>query len=262
MWTSLLAALPNDPDPRLIVQLFARERQKHKWGPSSVRTHWGALLGAGMRIPRLAHLFGKLKPQILRDVAHRLEMDMFRAMPGFTPAIDAATMNRAIQIAKIDKRQDEAAFLVVWWASVARPSDLLELHPRNVERVAETQWEITFVRGKGVVMRGQPYTLTIDSGPYHSLLQSFLKKSRYPVFSEDTMKRAVSILREMVDKFDVRMVRRGSARTMAQAGATLEQIRVYTGHTTNEQLLRYLAWGRFLKVRHKAAAKVSRLLWE
>ena len=66
------------------------------------------------------------------------------------------------------------------------------------------------------------------------------------------------VLKEHNAEWDLKSLRRGSLSTMARNGTPLEDLLLFSGHTSKATLLRYLGWGVHAKehaVRGEAAAK-------
>ena len=59
---------------------------------------------------------------------------------------------------------------------------------------------------------------------------------------------------------EARSVRRGSLQTMALAGVPLETLILYSGHTNEKTLLRYLGWGHAAGARQRQMADAGAVL--
>jgi hypothetical protein len=118
---------------------------------------------------------------------------------------------------------------------------------------------VTFRRGKGVKARG-PYTVHGPRLLHHfDELKRFVAQSTGSLF---TIKPA-----QMLETFrlhdptmEARSVRRGSLQAMAHNGVALDTLILFSGHTNEKTLLRYLGWGHSAGARQRLMAAAGSVL--
>jgi hypothetical protein len=115
---------------------------------------------------------------------------------------------------------------------------------------------VTFTTGKGVLMRGHPFTVHTSAGAWYQLLSGYLKTAKMssdPYLFGDIAKSKSArntfyktirdLYRAHDNEYDVRSTRRGSIEELATV-MPMEQLTLFSGHASVHQLNRYLRWGR------------------
>ena len=159
-------------------------------------------------------------------------------------------------------------YLDLWESTAARPMDALLLLPNNVKTLRTVHdrkvWSITFVEGKGVLIRG-PYTvhtvLTDDT-----FLQMALKHPNSPsLFPLELraliQKEVMNALKTTDQKYEQRSIRRGSLQVLAMAGADEPTLLSFSGHKHAPMLWRYLGWGMMRGKAQVAGAEAAIAAW-
>lgn len=250
-----------------ILDIFEKTLPEFSWGASSKRTKFGQLIGAVQRNPSLG-MENFAKHPLVKDRLHQLDADMWQSYVRPLPAAHKDQVQAAIVHAKSKGSLKVASFIALWWALSGRPSDVLNIKP-SLSDLESDELAVTFMTGKGVLARRQPYTVFTSVGPWHKMVASQLRKAKILQdqtsqdvwFTKEIFEQARELLRQFIPNFDSRMFRRGAARTLAKAGANLSDIRAFTGHTNDAQTLRYLGWGRFYTKQQLRSVKLARKMW-
>ena len=105
-----------------------------------------------------------------------------------------------------------------------------------------------FLEGKGVTMRGIPYTVHSTLSPEWTALftQWANTKGKFlfpPTGVPQLRKRALVAMRWVDVAYVHYSFRRGGALHLQANGATVSEIRQFTGHASDAMCLRYLEWG-------------------
>ena len=107
---------------------------------------------------------------------------------------------------------------------------------------SDTSMSVTFRRGKGVRLRG-PYTVhttAIGSTNMDAITKALPASGRiFNIKPEDML----STFRLVDRTLEAKSIRRGSLQAMAQHGVPVDTLMLYSGHTCEKTLLRYLDWG-------------------
>ena len=127
---------------------------------------------------------------------------------------------------------------------------------------------ITFVEGKGVSARGEPYTMAV-SNPFVGAVSRLLRErqghkylvSQIPAELTALATELRNILREYDSEYELRSARRGALQEMARRGTSLAVLRSISGHRSDAMLLRYLDWGRFAYAQLQPQIDATAQLW-
>jgi len=169
---------------------------------------------------------------------------------------------RIVNILSAQEEWEAMVFLLLQWATAARPFCVYQLRPSNIVFGKDNRISVLFQKGKGVTMRQSPYTVHTQIPSYHELLMSFVESrmDSPTIFSTPYETLCVTIrtvMRHFDPLYEMRSPRRGSLCCMARKGVSLRTLRQFSGHTTNRMILRYLGWGmshgRGIKKGEKAA---------
>jgi hypothetical protein len=158
-------------------------------------------------------------------------------------------------------------FLLIQWATTARPNCVYLLRPDNLVFGKKNGLSVLFLKGKGVTMRQSPYTVHTQLPPsYTPLLISFVENVMGSAqLFETPYETLTAIVRSAMRKYnpdyEMRSPRRGSLCCMARKGVSLSVLRQFSGHTTDRMILRYLGWGMSHGSGMKKGEKAATHLW-
>jgi hypothetical protein len=141
------------------------------------------------------------------------------------------------------------AILALMWMTTQRVGCILSLLKEDISSSNEDRprLRVTFRFGKGVKLRGHPYTIhttalpAFVSDPIHRIMKSL--KDTDHLFPNMTAEKMLPHIRSVDPLLEARSVRRGSLQCLAQAGCSTEVLLMYSGHTQAKTLYRYLNWG-------------------
>ena len=239
--------------------MMSRRRAEKRWTWATVLRNLCSLQGALSLLPmyrRVAHGISlKQDPvwqQTLQAIQRRAREETPRTPEAMTPEIFERTL------AAETRPQHRAALQLMFFTS-GRVGCVLLLQKEDLTFNPDGSITATFRRGKGVKARG-PYTV---HGPrlHHHLaeLQAFVASAPRKLFSI-TPPQMLSTFRLCDPRMEARSVRRGSLQTMALAGVPLETLILYSGHTNEKTLLRYLGWGHAAGARQRQMADAGAVL--
>ena len=223
--------------------MFSRLRAEKKWTWATSLKNLASTQGALALLPMyLCVPHGILLKQdvvwqqTMQATARRAREEIPRTPKAMTPEILEATL-------AAERNEQRKAALILMWFTAARVGCILQLHKEDLTIHPDTSLSVTFRRGKGVKLRG-PYTVhTTTLGTNNiTIVTNALATTRAAIF---TMSSAAMLPTfRLVDKtMEARSVRRGSLQAMATAGVPIATLMLYSGHTVEKTLLRYLNWG-------------------
>lgn len=267
-WQALLATARSAEEA---VEIFRAEAAEHTWAPSSARTALGYLIGAARRHTTnrvIAEVFAAPRlPQAVLDQAAALDKKVFESASLRQRGVSKETAVNAIVSAKAAGDIQAGAFLTLWWAHAGRLADTARLHTAAVSCSRRGRLENTMLEGKAVLQRGGPFTIYSSAGPFAPLVRAALRAAKATntqyLFQPGVAARARAFMATAAGgtTFDARNVRRGSAQNIAQHAPSLAAVRAFTGHKGDQQLIRYLRWGRGVAALRREAAASTRGLW-
>ena len=174
-------------------------------------------------------------------------------------------MAQALGLAKADPQV--ILFMLLMWALVARPGCALTVSPHHMEAVRHLL-KVRFVEGKGVKMRGVPYTVhTHCPTQWNRVIAAAIASrqgERYLFRQRDGQgirKRTIAIIRQVNARYQLYSFRRGAAITLQRTGAKIEEIMAFTGHATAMMCSRYLEWGWWDVTQAKHHSDLAKNLW-
>ena len=160
------------------------------------------------------------------------------------------------------------------WILGQRFGDFVQLAVNDF-LVKEDKVLITFRRGK-TVSYTKPYTLTLSRA--HPIVEALLQiranaqkmgwlflvtPKNESELRQSLLRKASAHLSTVDERLEVRSIRRGGLQHMASLGMTTDEIRDFSKHTSNEMLMRYLAWGQVaLEHNTRIQALADRMLAE
>ncbi len=174
-------------------------------------------------------------------------------------------LNRALTMAQSDP--PVRMFMILMWSLVARPGCALTVSPPHMDASGD-RLKVRFVEGKGVKMRGVPYTVhTHCPSRWNSLVTAAIANrqgERYLFRQSDgtgIRKRTLALIREIDVRYQLYSFRRGAAITLQRTGATINEIMSFTGHATAMMCSRYLEWGWWDVTLAKRYTTLAKKLW-
>jgi len=240
-----------------------------KW--SAVQTIMGNLMGA-IRDSRMhgAHIMvhdeGKMMQKIDRTLEKRSNAEP-TLFPYAAPYESVQTAQRTLRKASKPLNTLAALYLQIWHATAARPQDPLCLQKGSIKTFREVQgmrvWSITYLKGKGVILRG-PYTVHTIM-PDDSLLLRILEMPGEYLFpqdkAEDIHKLALTALKEVDRRIEQRSIRRGALQELAMTDADESTLLMFSGHRDAQMLWRYLGWGQRRGKVQRCGAEAAIAAW-
>lgn len=250
--------------PQQIVSFLREERRLRRWRWSTLRTKVGNLYGANTMS---GYRCFPVNCPVMRDFRRYVDHCVLREQPKFPRALTFRHAKKIIELLKLKKEFRMVAVFSLWWACAARLSDIFLIHTNRIT-VEDTTITITFVEGKGVKARGEPYTMCVVN-PFATHVESMISsrmvsKSTYLITRQqqaDMTKAFKNVLHAFDTRYELRSPRRGALQVMAMEGTALSVLRTISGHRSDAMLLRYLDWGRFAAVQSKAQVTATNLLW-
>ena len=140
------------------------------------------------------------------------------------------------------------AFLLLMFALVSRPG-CVSMARKSQTEISNDGWlRVRFLEGKGVTMRGTPYTVhSALSTEWAEMFRVWVSSRDYFLFEPASVpklrQRALVAMRRVHPEYQHYSFRRGGAMHLQAMGASVTEIRQFTGHTTDTMCLRYLEWG-------------------
>lgn len=176
-----------------------------------------------------------------------------------------AHMARALGLAETDP--PVMLFMLLMWALVARPGCALTVSPVHMQAV-QAMLKVRFVEGKGVKMRGVPYTVHTHCPIKWNrfIAAAILNRAdeRYLFRQRECLsirKRTLALIRRVDPKYQLYSFRRGAAITLQRTGAKIEEIMAFTGHASASMCSRYLEWGWWDVTLAKRYTTLAKQLW-
>lgn len=259
-----LLELVGNRSPQQIVVLLRGERRRRKWKWSTLRTKIGNLYGANTMS---GYRCFPIQCPILRDFRRFVDQCALSELPKFPLALTLEHATRIVETLKLKKAYTALAVFSLWWACAARLSDIFVIHSNKIVVGSENNTvQVTFVEGKGVKARGEPYTMMVVN-PFAVHLQKLIRERGHRKYLISPLQHTelTALFKVMLKAFDkryeLRSPRRGALQAMGMHGTPLAVLRSISGHRSDAMLLRYLDWGRFAAVQSNAQVTATNLLW-
>jgi hypothetical protein len=247
------------------VLVYFEERLKEV-KPSTVANEMGTFMGAFAK----QQLYGITTKEridqslefklMLKNVEHKARED---DVDYPTPLLKHHLL-RVLQELMAAQEVEAFHFLVLQWATAARPFCVYQLRPQDVV-FTDRGVSVLFRKGKGVTMRQSPYTVHTDVPYYADSLDEFLSFTEENVIFLTPYEELCNVIRTSMrtcdSTYEMRSPRRGALCCMAEAGVDLKTLRTFSGHTSNRMILRYLGWGMSHGKAKKKAKKAAKHLW-
>jgi integrase len=186
------------------------------------------------------------------------EITMKMAEPVNQPAMDYDAVNKAVQAALAKGRRQVAVAIMLTWLCAGRVGDATQLRPEDFTFSSicdDTQFQrvsILVRRGKAAKL-AQPHTIySIVPPAWLTEIQALFATvaPTEPMFTRASEREWSKLCAEITEalrtanpRFGQRALRRGALQTLA-ADPTVDDatLRTFSGHTTDETLMRYLNW--------------------
>lgn len=251
-----------------VVSELEKRRLTRPWRFSTTRTEIGAIMGAVPRADfyRLPCVLGKPTTawtDYLKVIDRGVIMELATVAQALPMTV--AHMARALGLAETDP--PVMLFMLLMWALVARPGCALTVSPVHMQAV-QAMLKVRFVEGKGVKMRGVPYTVHTHCPIKWNrfIAAAILNRAdeRYLFRQRECLsirKRTLALIRRVDPKYQLYSFRRGAAITLQRTGAKIEEIMAFTGHASASMCSRYLEWGWWDVTLAKRYTTLAKQLW-
>ena len=238
--------------PADVVTLLLQKAKTCKW--STIKTILGCYISVLKRAcvgipPEFRDFLRYANQNDWEDTA------ISRVKPATTEQVAMAAENL-----QVNKKCEAQLLLKLAWITAQRPRDILRVQPQNIfVDKKEHRLSMLFADGKGVRARQRPYAIHVRFAPMH-LLTKQLQKSANNKFlflqnHDKTMIEVRDAIKSVDNNLTIRSLRRGSLQTMAERGVEAATLLQLSGHSSEQMLSRYLAWG--LKYEHGALQQIK-----
>jgi len=215
----------------IATQLLSQTR---KWRPATTLTDLNllaAFLSRREQYAPMAPVSWEKVPSssTIRDCRRfwtkKVQQDLLRHRPTATTAMVANALQSLSPVLRV--------VLVLYWATAARPSNVLRLRKSSF---SATLNEVLWTDAKTTLARG-PYSTPLQLGPHHDLVSNFLLQTPTDaLFPEDMHLSALRRINTSLNGIDLRGLRRGALTTFARQGLTVDQLMIMSGHTSARSL--------------------------
>jgi integrase len=257
------AALPATWDHVPLVEclreFFHAENAMRQWQPASLWREVTQMTGAFSKLPEYSnypHPVHLRKDPAWAALMSTIEQESHQAQPHHLAAVDCEQLVAATEL---EKDPETRMALIIMWSTASRPGCVLQLKRQDLELEPQpfrprpgAELRITFRQGKGVSFRG-PYTVqTWVPDRWARELQQFISPLQktdhlFPFSKTDRDARHARLLaavRRVDPKLNLRAMRRGALQAMAQKGHDAATLMQFSGHKSQDTLMRYLDQGR------------------
>ena len=195
-----------------------------------------------------------------RQAVKAAERLSHEASPRTPVAANATQLHKAIASSGDSTTK---AMLILAWTTSGRLGDVAQLAASDVAIADDGKMRVLFRKSKTARAKGGAHTVhTTLPKAWSKQLRAFLAGKTGDLFPKTsaTVPKATEALKEVDPTLEARSLRRGSLQTLAQAGATHEELMTFSGHKNVNTLLRYLGWGWTIGPKEAgAAAKAAAL---
>ena len=233
---------------RMVEQL----RTTRQWRWSTTQTAAGAIMGAVKRAVQygLRCRVPLKQDQAWADWTREIKRNVIKEIDTLEQAkpVSAQHVDVMLRRALLNDDIDLWAFLLLMFALVSRPGCVSMLRSSQTKATPDGWLRARFLEGKGVTMRGIPYTVHSTLSPeWTTLFNQFIATKEKFIFTPASVpnirKRALEAMRRVDKDYVHYSFRRGGALHLQSMGATIAEIRQFTGHASDAMCLRYLEWG-------------------
>jgi integrase len=239
----------------LLINYLECKGQRQNWQPQTLHREACNLHGAFANLPLYTTA---THPVLLRNSAEwkaALDFWQLRGQQNQPLGQTAACPKDIFNALRNTPEMQTRVALLLMWLTAARPGDILQLKPEHVKLEVNGQLMMTIAAGKGVNFRGVYSVPTLVPKDYipemRKYIAEMLRTKSELLFPgsdglplKDRMGAMLTALRTANSTLSLRSMRRGALQTMAKAEVPLETLRQFSGHKSNETLLRYLDFGR------------------
>lgn len=247
-WLDQLHHLQN---PIEFVEFVEHLRTSRRWKWSTAQTALGEMLGAISR----TEVYGapcrlKLLVQsaIFRDYMKRVTKNVVCEPVNHPIPLTRVITRRVLCDLYYLRKQMLLCLLVLAWGTASRVACALKLQTSNVQ-VDSDGIRVRFVEGKGVFARRRPYTVHTHLGQWQGQVEQFVAargRSKFlfpPCMRQRLANQLRQALRQQMPHAELRSIRRGALIQMAEAGTPANVLLHFSGHASEQMLMRYLGWG-------------------
>lgn len=261
-----LARLRNATTAPEIIHIFRTMATDRNWLPSTTLTEWGTLRGALSRakqyhLPLLQEI-ATATP--LRDFGKTLQIKEAEAFDPTRQTLPLTYQHLLYAQEALIPNPDARVAILLTWAFAGRLADILKLQTQHIE-LTKTQLKARFVIGKSVRLTHRPYTVQTTTGPWTTLLATWIRNRGPYLFPEQCRERihkqVTKTLRNINPKYTVHSIRKGAICHLTSHGASIDEVMKFTRHATEAMCLRYLAWGWYDHASHNQTSNISQGLW-
>jgi integrase len=266
-WDLLRANLTVGSDesaPSALVRMVSTLRNTRKWKASTALDLLVTFLSI---IKRADQLIPEASPELVDQIRQSsLIADFFRALRKRAAAetrINLPRLSAQEFQQHLSSQQDPRIriALMLCWAHAARPSNVHRLNTSNIA-IRDNLVVITWTAAKTILTRG-PYTTKSTLPAHHrEELENYLRtlSPGDPLFDvhENTFLQTV---KKAIGNKDLRSFRRGALTTLAQQGATAEELLTLSGHASLTSLRRYILYGAALPPTSLEETMTRESLW-
>lgn len=251
------------PAPEAIISYLSDLYVARQWKPSTMLKYMATaqaacrLLPLYVEAPRYLLTLSDSWKSAMRTVAQ----DAIEYMPKQDKPATSADID-LIRATPTNAKFAPQLFLVLMlmWATAARPGCVLKLRVSDLH-LQGTKLLARFVRGKGARARRSPYTVPTTLPPeWARILREHMQHRRDWLFPREIK---IENFRPLLKPhgLTLRSLRRGSLQQMAANGVSIQDLMVFSGHTQEKTLMRYLNFGAKYTSMINQAQEHSAFLW-
>jgi hypothetical protein len=160
-----------------------------------------------------------------------------------TPATLQHVKTAIAQLPDDSLRKELTVILALAWMTTARVGCVNQLDASDVTIPTDGSLSVRFLRGKGVLSRGQAYTVP-PQGTLPIITQLLAARNGRRLFPNTLGTKVKEALRRAHPTLEQRSLRRGSLQHLSTVpGMTDSLLLLFSGHARIETLRRYLSWG-------------------
>ena len=276
-------------DEAFIFALNKISKDRGWWSTTHV-TKAECLYGALQRLDQYTNLRAKdgsrltLKLDFQGSFWADARRGWMKAVAGHSPVLGQVTKEAVLDIVSAKKTSlGVATLLQCAWSTTGRPFNWLYVKQRNLKleykdgkkENSAPGYEMTVLwdEHKTAAIVGAyvvPTWLPVEWGVRLEKWLSMGAKDHeyvFPIHMWDGLKKDLrKVLKEYTlpdgtrPEWDLKSLRRGSLSTMALAGVPLSTLRIFSGHKSEQTLLRYLRWGLHAEERNRKAIEAAKNL--
>jgi len=262
----------------LVTALQSLSTERNWTAPTTIQNAAEALFGALTRLPQYTNLpaIRLLGSPHWKDAMKTWNCDAL----GHAPKDEEVTLE-AFHRLMTNRSLSQAArmVLLVAWLHTGRPGNAFGLHTSEVTNLARhpsdqtAKWTVQWNRAKTVATRGAYVTYSWLQAEYLADMDQWLEAKRGGTANEQKwfvplsqkhaiMKELGTALRSENPEWGLRALRRGALSTLARNGVPLSVIILFSGHTNEKMLSRYLRYGLHVEEKREKGAMAARAAFQ